>query len=604
MPSIGNVGASALVKSAAGIASQIADYNDKMAALKWNSSAQTVADYTEYSSYLQGRIGNLQSSGSLANASKAISMTGSLQSANRSYVSNEIQRVSIGVLEGSATPVDKQSTIVGLYQQAVANGDTNLAQNLIQQYDSLNQQIQYNAQQAQTAGEALYKANATAQKQGYDSAIQALQSHLDTVSRDYSQGGQGVITANLKKLAGNLGIQIPTGSAANNGSLIEGVINTIAKYHSLAAESVANTDASAYMNEMQTASDIINNVRSFNVGGTQFTLQDAQFYAQHPEAYFQTTTGLDAEGRPKYGLKQAAVTGYNYDAQGNIVPTFSANDQTSLAGDKNGQDQAVKDLQGAGFTVKMNADGTMTATQSTDGRNAFFQNATKDYGVSKGTQFIVTKTNQGYQFAPITDKNGNQQLLMLAKDATGKFGLYNNNFNKTTGTSGFDLIGQFSGYNPINVGLRTAAERAQLPVTGNPLNTTQSVAPAPVAAPVNNIQGGNLTVGKVQGGSVTNATKLQGGTIAPAQSSNTAGKTLQGAVTGNMLQGSGSGGITIGTKPSLNDAIKTAFTNFSSQPSGYTENTILKNIANTYFNGDIKAASTPVYQYRKATFGS
>ena len=46
---LGNIGASSLVKSAASVASQIATYNDAVAAQQWNNSAQTDADWQVYS---------------------------------------------------------------------------------------------------------------------------------------------------------------------------------------------------------------------------------------------------------------------------------------------------------------------------------------------------------------------------------------------------------------------------------------------------------------------------------------------------------------------------------------------------------------------------
>ena len=67
----------------------------------------------------------------------------------------------------------------------------------------------------------------------------------------------------------------------------------------------------------------------------------------------------------------------------------------------------------------------------------------------------------------------------------------------------------------------------------------------------------------------------------------------------------GSGTINIpGGKPDVNTAIKNAFSSYKTQGAGYTEKVVLPQIANQYFNGDVKAASAPVYQYRTATFGS
>ena len=96
---LGTSGASALVRSAGSIATQLNDYKDKMAALQWSSSAQNESDFQTYRDYLSSRINNLNSTGKLSDASRALTLSSSLQSANRSYVSNTIQRTTIGILE-------------------------------------------------------------------------------------------------------------------------------------------------------------------------------------------------------------------------------------------------------------------------------------------------------------------------------------------------------------------------------------------------------------------------------------------------------------------------------------------------------------------------
>lgn len=460
---LGNVGTSSLLRSANSVASQINDYKDKMSALEWNSSAQTDADWAKYKGYLSGRIGKLSQTGVLSDASKALTLTGNLQSANRSYTSNVIQRSSIAILEGNGSPVDKQSSIINSYQQAVANGDQNLAQNLRQQYDSLNQQIQYDAEVAQKSSSELYKANQTAQAEGYTDAVGHIKDMLRLFNSGFEQTGQGFVSKDLGKFsesirqyAKTVGVDIPKGSNINNGSVVQGAINTIYALEGKAADVYKTIPggSSKFNQAVSEQSNIVNGLTTFDVGGANLNLEDANFYAQHPDALHQVTKGTDLEGRPIYGLEKSAVLGYQFDKNGVPQPIYSTkdqgpSDQTAYQKlDKNGQDQMKKDLQDAGFTIKEN-NGNVQATTSSNGANGFFNNAIKGFGVDKSTTFNVIKTSSGYQLSPIIDANGTTQLLTIAKDDTGKFGVYNNQFNKATGTVSNNLIGQFNGFNSL-----------------------------------------------------------------------------------------------------------------------------------------------------------
>ena len=630
MPSLGNIGASALVKSAASIASQIADYQDKMAALQWNSSAQTDADYTEYSKYLTVRITKLENAGSLSTASKALTLTSTLQSANRSYVSNSIQRSSIAILDGSGTSIDKQNAIVGFYQQAVENGDSNLAQNLLQQYYSLNQQIQYEADVAARASADLAKVNSKAQRQGYSDAIAALDDKLAAIGADLKTGGQGVITQALKNFAKEnkdlfkqLGVVLPEGAAANNGSIIAGVLDAKARLHGLAADVVMGTDPAAFATESRAVENILNNVSGVNVGGAKFTLEDAQFYAENPDAYYQKTTGVDIQGRPTYALAQAAVVDYRYDAQGRVIPVYSESGEGNLADDEEGRKQAKKDLEAAGFSVEIGSNGEIQVTQSTDGKNAFFNKVLDQNGVAKNTQFVVTKTSTGYQFAPVINSSGTSRLFTLAKDDSGKFGLYSRDFDAATGTQRYSLLSKFDNYDTVRNTIATgdtgssvagALQSAFANYSTMPQGYTEStIIPdiankyfngdkAAAAQAVYNFRkpleyAQNNPGAPSVGGIAPKPTAGQ--PIAPIPQATKQILSTPKINVGNTVQPQ----INTAINSGLDKALKQSFSGFSVRPSGYTENVILKQIAGQFFNGDIKAASDPVYKYRKTNFG-
>jgi len=623
MPTLGNVGASALVKSAASIASQLQDYQDKLMALSWNSSAQTDADFQEYKTYLTNRIDKLRSAGSLSTSSKALTLTTTLQSANRSYVSNSIQRASMAILDGSGTPVDKQNQIVEFYKQALSNGDESLAQNLLSQYYSLDQQIQYNAQVAAESGATLYKANAKAQAAGYADAASMIQDQLASLSAEYKGSGQATLTKAFKDFSKEnasifkaLGIQLPEGSAVTNGAVIAGAIQAIAKANYLAADAVANTDASAYNNYISEGdSYIVNGTGTVSALGHSFTLDEAQAYANNPKMFVQKTTGQgvvgqNKDGSPKYGttygLEKAAILGYQYSPQGDIVPIYADSAENPL--DKNGREDIQKDLEKAGFSVKIADDGTIYASQSSDGRNGFFSNAISQYGIDKNQQFIVNKTSSGYQFAPIDSANGNQLLLTVAKDTGGRYGVYNSSFDPLSQRAKNTLLGRFDNFDLINNtlsandpgGLSAVLKRSFSNFGSQPQGFTENNIIPQIA---DQFFGGNKQA-------AAEAVYKYRKPLEQALASPKA-PTSQVLKTGNILGVDNKKSIasnttsilgvpTIGPKPvTLDAALKQAFTGFAGRYQGYTESTILPSIAKQFFNGDIKKAADVVYPYRK-----
>lgn len=604
----GNIGASALVKSAASIGSQIAEYQDKMQALQWNSSAQTDADYEVYSKYLNTRIEKLSNQGSLSSSSKALTLTTTLQSANRSYVSNSIQRTTINILEGSATAVEKQNAIVGFYKEAVANGDENLAQNLQQQYDSLSIQIQNEAEAAANAAEAQAKKNAAAVKLGYTSQIDALKAKLTEFGSELKDYGQGTVTAQLqdfskKQLAElkKLGVEVPEGAQLNNGSIISAIINTIGNSYVEAGNAISITDPSGAQSMYDNATNIANGNTTFNVAGNGFTLEDADFYAKNPTAFFTKYNGIDVQGNATYKLQRAAIDGYQYNQQGEIIPTYSSTDISAVGQKEKGERDRIKqELEKAGLSVDINENGVITITPSD--KSTIINNALKGYGLPATTKFQVVLTDGGYQFNPITDSGGNKRLLVLSKDQSGKFGLYDQRFDAATGKSYVNLLEKDSGYNSLENGLGQNALTSVMQedlvnllqnyqAKGNGY-TEKTVIPQIAAKYFNN----NFNAAA---DAVYRARRpLERSTEIAASTSKQTGIPTTGTPTVQSL--------TIATKGQNNnidaftaDGIKRAFEGFKIRPNGYTESTIIPDIAKKFFGNDTKKAAAAVYAYRK-----
>jgi len=123
-------GSSYLLKSAASRRAAIQNEKNRIVDMEWNLSAKTSDDLALYQ-------GHYEKASSTASSSAKISITSKMISATRSYTSKEIQRQTIGVLEGRSNNESKMNVMIGFYNSAVANDDLNLAQTLNLQIDSL-----------------------------------------------------------------------------------------------------------------------------------------------------------------------------------------------------------------------------------------------------------------------------------------------------------------------------------------------------------------------------------------------------------------------------------------------------------------------------------
>lgn len=142
-----------LLKSAASTRKKLQAQQDAEVAFEWENSMQTYDEYVTYSKYLEDRQkGSTDPGDSLSYEKK-------LRSARRSYTSNEIQRKQMAIMEGAAGTQDKLDLIRTLYYQAYDNGDYNLSQNLLSQWDSLSIKFQ---NEQETAAKAFASSSAKA----------------------------------------------------------------------------------------------------------------------------------------------------------------------------------------------------------------------------------------------------------------------------------------------------------------------------------------------------------------------------------------------------------------------------------------------------------
>ena len=122
----GNTSASSLMRAAKSAYTQQATLQDSIAGYQYDLSAKTQSDLNNYLSHLNKQLGYYQNSDPV----KTLDYQKKITSAQRSYTSAEIARTTTQKYYGNATDQDKLNTMINLYQQAVANGDENLAQSI------------------------------------------------------------------------------------------------------------------------------------------------------------------------------------------------------------------------------------------------------------------------------------------------------------------------------------------------------------------------------------------------------------------------------------------------------------------------------------------
>lgn len=388
-------GVSSLLNSAQSVANQVQAFQDEQVANEWDNSAQTYSDFLAYSNYLDAQAKKT------TDPTKQLTYTNKVETARRSYVSNEVQRLSQQVIEGSISNVDKYNEMVKLYYQANDNGDYNLAQNIHSQLDSLSVTIQ-NEQ----------KAAATASSEARTQAA----IDIDNTLQDYKQQIKDNVSATLQEYS-SLG---PDKFQQEYGSDIFSVLyNAINSQNpdnpglvQLYQAAIANTPDAAKARSYQTdLNNIINGQAQFNLPGVgNIGLKDIedQVYAQSiGESLYDTVETANG-----VQFKKNQVTGYQYgrDENGNykLMPVYNSNsDFTSNVPGKKGNQSYQALLKNAGFDV-LTSGNTLTVRN-----NGFLNQA----GIPQGQEVqLYVDANGNLQVV-----NGNKQYNLNFDQKTGKY---------------------------------------------------------------------------------------------------------------------------------------------------------------------------------------
>lgn len=169
-----------LLKTGAATRAKLQDLQDSRVAFEWQQSSKTYEDFLDYVGYLD------EQSAKTSDPTKQFSYTKAITSARSGYVSNQIQRESINVIEGNQSNTGKYNNMLGLYQQAIDEGQYDLAQGLRLQLDNLSVTIQNEREAGRASGRASGAAALTAaasmQSKQIDDAMAGLDKAIGTIN--------------------------------------------------------------------------------------------------------------------------------------------------------------------------------------------------------------------------------------------------------------------------------------------------------------------------------------------------------------------------------------------------------------------------------------
>lgn len=426
---LGNTSVSSLVRSANSLQSEINTYNDSMASYQYELSTKSDADLAAYQDYLAKRINNLQSTGSVTDANKALTLARTVTTATRSNVSANIQRENIDVMSGNGTLQDKYNVIVGQFQRATSIGDLSLAQQLESQAYSVSQSIQYQAQQAAQAGSALRSAaqsagisDQTAIVGSLDDSLKQLNNDIKHLGvKDFNKTATAWVDQNRDVLK-TLGAIIPDGAQPNYFNLVEGI--QAAKYNSLVlkAQLQSATNPAQAANTLRDAQLLRMDGTKIDTLGGPLSINEIHQAAQDPAMFaYDNTTG---------NYRKTAQVGYQF-IDGQLAPQYS--------GVLVGKNQNLADVNASGAVGGNNVQ-TMfflnpNQTAELHGLGLNFSMNDKSKTTGDGVQVQLTENSPGW-LKDILTKNG---VTNVFTDPAGNLS-FKGNSSDGNGMSAYTLV--------------------------------------------------------------------------------------------------------------------------------------------------------------------
>lgn len=284
---------SSLLKTAESARKKKLAYDDDVAAFVFQNSAKTQQDWDEYQDYLRTR------QTSAPTGSEKLSYAKKLKSAEDSYVSAEIERTSIDILDGKGTTLDKYNRIGSLYERAVERGNMDLAQNLYYQAKRLEEQMINEQERAQRVAGAM----ATNGVKDIKKLIQKLQTSPDTVA---------ISPTEAYKSLDQIGRELKTNGDTDAGFWNDAKLTTqaITDLVKDAYESASNQEVIDYIENDATLRGVYMGEKAFKIGGQSLSLDEVDLAFRSASAnnpLYTVATGKDANGASTFKLVKNEV---------------------------------------------------------------------------------------------------------------------------------------------------------------------------------------------------------------------------------------------------------------------------------------------------------
>lgn len=497
---VGSGSASSLVKAASTLTNQLNAYKDAQAKAAFEFD-HSDASYQTYSSYLTDRISQLQSTGSIADATKAITMHDQLLQAQSSNASFNITNASIAVMDGQATPQDKLQVITDLFEQSQQTGDVNLSQSLENKAYSLQQTIEQQAQTASDAAHTLAKAqgdkegSATAavatqieqalftinqgvKDYGFSAFNKSVKDQLDTPNPDTGQTPRQMMQAlaentSLPADQRDAMLKVVNTSQPSYADMTVGMASAMGAYHQLAAQIyMSSGNYSAYQTQIDAAQKIMDGTTLISTVAGNMSLQDMATYQANPDMYTPHQTYVN--GRLQTTLTtnslhsgENAITGMHFDENGHLTASFSGQQAgTQLSsGDAAKYEKVLTSLGLSHSTLKSADIRNGIDVQVTDQSPGWLKNLFGDQLNQSVNMFIGP---HGLEFG-VQNADGSNTPYVIATDSKGLSGLFKGT-NDGKGNIQYlpqQAAGQY-GFNQKSNTVTQAAQAAIQKSMGNP----------------------------------------------------------------------------------------------------------------------------------------
>ena len=474
---VGNASAPSLIKSAATLQNELATYNDDAAKIAYENSGYTDDAYNTYTTYLQGRISTLSSSGTIPDLTKAQTMQQDLITATHSNISYHIQQANIQLMSsgdaGTAAGYQTKMNVIGQqYQTALSIGDTTLADSLESQYYSVSQSYQSALQTSATAATTLANAQASTNAANNEHVATTLSGEIKLLNNALAEAGpNGTNTAiknwmkssNIQATMKSLGVNLPNGAQPNYFDIINGVTQAMATAHYNAYLALqGSSDASAPQDaqtEYTNSQNIMYGITKTPTLAGDMTLQDIQTAAANKNMY---VASENPDGTWSYKVSnivgyttQGTTTNVNGQTVPNVVPVYSGSLSKTTA-----NSQTISQLQKMGFSMLTSSTGSVA--------NGYQVQASKSLPTwlqkllpSKNSTFYIQKMANGSMQFVVPNASGADQIISIATDSKGLTGGFNMTSGKPKslgGEYGFDE----SANSIINSGAVVQARNAAL----------------------------------------------------------------------------------------------------------------------------------------------